>query len=97
MAPETTADDGEVQTGDTCDECGLSLDDAHEQPAGYVELTTDGEVLCGACADIRYDRYRQEGRLTADELADGADDAPVGGTEENTTTDGNHVPKRERV
>jgi hypothetical protein len=69
MAPETTADDGEAQNGETCDDCGLSLDDAQEQPAGYVELTTDGERLCGACSDIRHGHQRRD-RKTADELAE---------------------------
>ena len=63
----------ESESGDdveTCDDCGLSLVDAHEQPAGYVEDTTDGERVCGACSDLRHDRYRGE-RKTADELASG--------------------------
>jgi hypothetical protein len=51
-----------------CDECGLSLAEAQEQPTGYVRLTTDGEKLCGACNDIRRGWSRQSGRLTADEL-----------------------------
>ena len=71
MAPETTADDGGALTNGTCDECGLALADAHEQPAGYVRLTTDGEQLCGACDTIRRG-WKRRNRQTADELA--ADD-----------------------
>jgi hypothetical protein len=71
MAPETTANDGEAQTDETCDECGLSLAEAHEQPAGYTALTLDGEKLCGACDTIRRG-YERRDRKTADELA--ADD-----------------------
>ena len=87
MAPKSTADDGGAQTDETCDVCGLALDDAHEQPAGYVELTTDGERLCGACADIRHDRYRGD-RKTADELAaetDGEQESDDEGGEERGT------------
>lgn len=84
-------DGGRVIDAETCDECGLVLDDAHEQPAGYVELTTDGEALCGACADIRYDRYRGD-RKTADELADDQDgdgtDTEASGTSMTRTATG---------
>jgi hypothetical protein len=89
MTPETTAaNGGGAQTDETCDECGLSLDDAHEQPAGYVELTTDGEKLCGACSDTRHDRYRGD-RKTADELAetDGDDVERHGGDGLRKTAD----------
>ena len=69
MAPETTAGDGGALTDGTCDECGLSLDEAQEQPAGYTALTTDGRHLCGACDTIRRGHQRRD-RKTADELAE---------------------------
>ena len=77
MTPETIADDSGAQTDETCDECGLSLAEAHEQPAGFVALTTDGWHLCGACDTIRRGHQRRD-RKTADELA--ADDGEERGT-----------------
>lgn len=38
---------------ETCSNCGLSLAVAHEQPAGYTVITTDGRELCPDCADAR--------------------------------------------
>jgi hypothetical protein len=57
-----------VDEPETCDGCGLPLSDAHDQPAGYVRESTDGRTVCGACNDIERDLYRQDGRVTADEL-----------------------------
>jgi hypothetical protein len=84
MAPETTTDDGGALTDGTCDNCGLSLAEAHEQPAGYTALTTDGRHLCGACDTIRCGHQRRD-RKTADELA--ADDEQESGGEERETVD----------
>ena len=71
-------DDGEALTDGTCDECGLSLAEAQEQPAGYIRLTTDDERLCGACDTIRRG-WERRNRKTADELA--ADDQDSDGAE----------------
>lgn len=64
--------------GETCDECGLLLAAAHEQPVGYTRkvLGDDGDEyvseICGACADIRAGHPRGE-RKTADELGERAE------------------------
>lgn len=48
---------------ETCSNCGLSLDVAHEQPAGYVHERTDGSVLCGGCADRKFGWNEVDGRV----------------------------------
>jgi hypothetical protein len=78
MTQDNGTDDGEAQSDGTCDDCGLSLAEAQEQPAGYVRLTTDGERLCGACDTIRRG-WERRNRKTADELA--ADDQDSDGAE----------------
>lgn len=92
-AARAVADGGRVESaesgenasdGETCDDCGLSLAEAQEQPAGYTRLTTDGEKLCGACSDIRHGWDRRS-RKTADELA--ADGGQESGGEERETVD----------
>jgi parvulin-like peptidyl-prolyl isomerase len=86
MATKSTADGGEAQTDETCDDCGLALADAHEQPAGYVRLTTDGERICGACDTIRRG-YQRRDRKTADELASDDGDERHGGDGLRKTAD----------
>ncbi|WP_049904117.1 SWIM zinc finger family protein [Halococcus agarilyticus] len=66
------ATDGGRVGDETCADCGLPLDEAHKQPAGYTRVLLDGGEICGACADIRYGYSRVDGRLTLDELEERA-------------------------